>query len=58
MKPKKGYLVKTDMIKNINHYIPKGGRSHIFDNCWCFPVTDSFGGVHHHYMKAGNKARC
>lgn len=58
MKPNTAYTTVTDFHTNLIHYIPKTGREHYFDKCWCFPTEDiKRGRVHHKYMKE-NKAKC
>ena len=58
LQPKRGYARTLDKHTNLIHYLPTGGRRHLFDKCWCHPIIDSLGGaIHHHYMKE-NKARC
>ena len=54
LKLKKNYKRKYDKHKKIYHIYPTNGRAHYFDKCWCSPIKDKNGDLHHNYSKDYN----
>lgn len=52
---KEGYKKTYDKVKGLTHIYPEEGRSHLFDKCWCSPVTNKKNKtVSHRFSKQNN----